>query len=76
VPLSRLPSALTALKRAVRFATYDWTGEMAPLRRVITMVGMGLQAYAGSRPQQRARMRDARPDRGVTSPTVVAEAQK
>jgi hypothetical protein len=43
VPLSRLPSALTALKRAVRFATYDWTREMAPLRRVITMVGMGLQ---------------------------------
>ena len=46
MPLSRLPPALTALKRAVRFATYDWTREMAPLRRVITMVGMGLQAYA------------------------------
>ena len=46
MPLSRLASSLTALTRAVRFATYDWTREMSPSRRAITMVGMGLQGYA------------------------------
>ena len=46
MPFSRLSSSIAAVKRAIRFATYDWTREMAPSRRAITMVGMGLQGYA------------------------------
>ena len=38
--------ALAGLKRAIRFATYDWTREMSLSMRVITMIGMGLQGYA------------------------------
>jgi sigma-B regulation protein RsbU (phosphoserine phosphatase) len=37
---------VAALKRAIRFATYDWTREMPRSLRVITMVGMGIQGYA------------------------------
>jgi serine phosphatase RsbU (regulator of sigma subunit) len=43
---SWLQPSVAALKRAVRFATYDWTREMPPARRVITMIGMGIQGYA------------------------------
>ena len=35
-----------ALKRAIRFATYDWTRELPMSLRVITMIGMGIQGYA------------------------------
>jgi sigma-B regulation protein RsbU (phosphoserine phosphatase) len=38
--------AFAALRNALRFATYDWTREMPWSRRMITMLGMGLQAYA------------------------------
>ena len=34
------------LKRAFRFATYDWTRELPLSLRVITMIGMGIQGYA------------------------------
>jgi serine phosphatase RsbU (regulator of sigma subunit) len=34
------------LKRAIRFATYDWTRELPLSLRVITMIGMGIQGYA------------------------------
>ena len=43
---SRLRPAVAGLKRAIRFATYDWTREMPLSSRVVTMIGMGLQAYA------------------------------
>ena len=43
---SRFWAAVTASKRALRFATYDWTREMPLSLRVITMIGMGLQGYA------------------------------
>ena len=46
MPLSWLSPSVAALKHAIRFATYDWTREMAPSRRAITMVGMGIQGYA------------------------------
>ena len=46
MPLSWLSSSVAALKRAIRFATYDWTREMRPSRRAITMIGMGIQGYA------------------------------
>ena len=36
----------SGLKRAIRFATYDWTRELPWSLRVITMIGMGLQGYA------------------------------
>jgi hypothetical protein len=34
------------LSRAARFATYDWTSELSWSLRVITLIGMGIQAYA------------------------------
>jgi len=34
------------LKRAIRFATYDWTRELPLSLRVVTMIGMGFQGYA------------------------------
>jgi phosphoserine phosphatase RsbU/P len=37
---------VTALKRGLTFATYDWTREMPLSLRVIAMVGMGIQGYA------------------------------
>jgi serine phosphatase RsbU (regulator of sigma subunit) len=43
---SRLWLAGSALKRAIRFATYDWTRELPLSLRVITMIGMGFQGYA------------------------------
>ena len=43
---SRLWLAGTGLKRAIRFATYDWTRELPLSLRVITMIGMGIQGYA------------------------------
>ena len=43
---SRLWLAGSGLKRAIRFATYDWTREMPLSLRVITMIGMGIQGYA------------------------------
>ena len=36
----------SGLKRAIRFATYDWTRELPLSLRVITMIGMGIQGYA------------------------------
>ena len=36
----------SVLKRAIRFATYDWTRELPLSLRVITMIGMGIQGYA------------------------------
>jgi hypothetical protein len=38
--------AWSGLKRAIRFATYDWTRELPLSLRVITMIGMGIQGYA------------------------------
>jgi hypothetical protein len=43
---SRLWLAGSGLKRAIRFATYDWTRELPLSLRVITMIGMGIQGYA------------------------------
>ena len=43
---SRLWLAGSRLKRAIRFATYDWTRELPLSLRVITMIGMGVQGYA------------------------------
>ena len=43
---SRLWLAGGGLKRAIRFATYDWTRELPFSLRVITMIGMGIQGYA------------------------------
>jgi serine phosphatase RsbU (regulator of sigma subunit) len=43
---SRLWWAGQGLKRAIRFATYDWTRELPLSLRVITMIGMGIQGYA------------------------------
>ena len=43
---SRLWLAGSRLKRAVRFATYDWTRELPFSLRVVTMIGMGIQGYA------------------------------
>jgi hypothetical protein len=43
---SRLRLAGRGLKRAIRFATYDWTRELPLSLRVITMIGMGIQGYA------------------------------
>jgi len=40
------PSWLAGVKRAIRFAFYDWTREMPPSLRVLTMIGMGIQGYA------------------------------
>ena len=34
------------LTRAIRFAFYDWTREMPPSLRAVTMIGMGIQGYA------------------------------
>jgi hypothetical protein len=34
------------LKKAIRFATYDWTRELPLSLRVVTMIGMGIQGYA------------------------------
>jgi sigma-B regulation protein RsbU (phosphoserine phosphatase) len=42
----QLSLAGSRLKRAIRFATYDWTREMPLPLRVITMIGMGIQGYA------------------------------
>lgn len=36
----------STVRRAVRFATYDWTREMPRSLRVITVIGMGIQGYA------------------------------
>ena len=38
--------SVAGLKRAIRFATYDWTRELPFSLRVITMIGMGIQGYA------------------------------
>lgn len=50
MPLNRLESwlrpALARVRQAIRFATYDWTREMPRSRRVLTMIGMGIQGYA------------------------------
>lgn len=43
---SRLWWADSALKSAIRFATYDWTRELPLPLRVLTMIGMGIQGYA------------------------------
>ena len=43
---SQLSLAGSGLKRAIRFATYDWTRELPFSLRVITMIGMGIQGYA------------------------------
>jgi serine phosphatase RsbU (regulator of sigma subunit) len=43
---ARLWFAGSGLKRAIRFATYDWTRELRMSLRVITMIGMGIQGYA------------------------------
>ena len=43
---SRLWLTGSGLKRAIRFATYDWTRELPLSLRVITMIGMGIQGYA------------------------------
>ena len=43
---SWLSPAVAGVKRAIRFATYDWTREMPRSLRVMTMIGMGIQGYA------------------------------
>ena len=43
---SRLWLAGSGLKRATRFAIYDWTRELPSSLRVMTMIGMGIQGYA------------------------------